>query len=247
MTFVIKTASLSANMVVPCTRETTVVDPGTLSAIVCHWPSTLCIRNATTADLGATERNINAVCDEGLYLVPSHFVMPERWRRILAAGGELDNDLIVVAEVDGHVVGHGRLFTTPGTSVHVADLGIAIIAEYRNRGIGSRMIACLLDWARHKELRKVTLGVFASNLQAIHVYQKFGFTIEGVLRQQHRVGGEYVDEIVMAHFLENHAQTLWPRLQLSGTDLRLRQSLPWLQQCLRAGKSLPLALPAPAS
>jgi len=225
MTLVIKTASLSANMVVPRAHETTVVDPGTLLAVVCLWPGALCIRQATAADLDAIERNVNAVCDEGLYLVPSRFVMPERWRKILAAGGELDNDLIVVAEVGGRVVGHGRMFTTPGTSVHVADLGIAIIAEYRNRGIGSRMIACLLDWARHKGLQKVTLGVFASNLQAIHIYRKFGFMIEGVLRQQHRVGGEYVDEIVMAHFLENHAQTLWPRLLLPGTDFRLQQSL----------------------
>lgn len=159
------------------------------------------IRKATTADLDTIERNINAVCREGIYLVPSQFTIPERWRKILAAGGELDNDLIVVAEVDGRVVGHGRMFTTDGTSAHVADLGMALIAEFRDQGIGSRMIAYMLDWAGQKGLRKVTLGVFASNARAIHVYEKFGFTVEGVLRQQHRIGEEYVDEILMARFL----------------------------------------------
>ena len=233
MTLVIKTASPLVNMALPYACEVPIVDSGAPQAIVCHWWSALgvreattaCIRKATTADLDAIERNVNAVCNEGVYLVPSHFVIPERWRNILAANGELDGDLIVVAEVDGAVVGHGRMFTTPGTSAHVADLGLALIAEYRNQGIGSQMLAYLLDWARHKGLHKVTLGVFASNLHAIHVYEKFGFTIEGVLRQQHRVGGEYVDEIVMAHFLENHAQTLWPRLLLPGADLHLQQSL----------------------
>jgi RimJ/RimL family protein N-acetyltransferase len=159
------------------------------------------IRKATTADLDVVECNINAVCREGIYLVSSHFTMPERWRRILAAGGELDNNLIIVAETDGLVVGHGRMFAGPGTSAHVADLGMALIAGFRDQGIGSRMIAYMLDWARQKGLRKVTLGVFASNKRAIHVYDKFGFAVEGVLAEQHCVGGQYVDEILMAKFL----------------------------------------------
>ena len=50
----------------------------------------LLIRKATIADLDAVEHNIDLVCREGIYLVPSRFTMPERWRRILAAGGELD-------------------------------------------------------------------------------------------------------------------------------------------------------------
>lgn len=160
-----------------------------------------CVRRAKTADLSVIESNINAVCREGIYLVPSRFVMPEKWRKILDAGGELDNDLIVVAEVDGRVVGHGRAFTTPGSCAHVADLGMALIAEVRNQGIGSQLIAYMLDWARHKELRKVTLGVFATNKRAIHVYEKFGFTVEGVRAEQHCLGGRYVDEILMAKFL----------------------------------------------
>lgn len=159
------------------------------------------IRKATVADRDAIERNINAVCREGIYLVPSRFTMPERWRKILDADGELDNDLIIVAEVDGCVVGHGRMFTTVGTCAHVADLGMALIAECRDQGIGSQMVAYMLDWARQTGLRKVTLGVFASNERAIHVYEKFGFTVEGVLAQQHRIGERYVDEILMARFL----------------------------------------------
>jgi RimJ/RimL family protein N-acetyltransferase len=159
------------------------------------------IRKATSADRDVIEHNINTVCREGIYLVPSHFSVPPRWRNILAAGGELDNDLIIVAEVNGHIVGHGRAFTTPGTCAHVVDLGMALIAEFRDQGIGSRMIAHMLDWARQKGLRKVTLGVFATNERAIHVYEKFGFTVEGMLKEQHRIGDRYVDEILMAKLL----------------------------------------------
>jgi len=36
------------------------------------------IRQATIADLDVIERNINAVCNEGIYLVPSYFVMHQQ-------------------------------------------------------------------------------------------------------------------------------------------------------------------------
>lgn len=162
---------------------------------------TLCICKATVADLRVIEHNVDTVCREGIYLVPSRFILPQSWRKILVAGGELDNDLIIVAEVKGRVVGHGRMFTTAGTSAHVADLGMALIPGFRDQGIGSRMVTYMLHWARQKGLRKVTLGVFASNKRAIHVYEKFGFAVEGVLAEQHDVDGQYVDELLMAKFL----------------------------------------------
>jgi len=39
--------------------------------------ATLRIRRATIADLDAIECSINAVCREGIYLVPSRFTMPD--------------------------------------------------------------------------------------------------------------------------------------------------------------------------
>ena len=159
------------------------------------------VRRASIADLDVIEHNINSVCKEDIFLVSSFFVMPKHWRRILSSGGELNNDLIVVADVDGRVVGHGRMFSLADTSAHVADLGMAIIAGFRNLHIGSRMIAYMLDWARQKRLHKITLGVLASNARAIHVYEKFGFVVEGVLAQQHRIGEQIIDKILMARFL----------------------------------------------
>jgi RimJ/RimL family protein N-acetyltransferase len=161
----------------------------------------LTIRAATSSDRASIKHNINQICREGIYLVPSQFIMPRRWRDILRAGGERDRDLIIVAEVGGTVVGHGRAFTTPGTCAHVADVGLALIAGYRDRGIGSRMVVHVIDWARSHDLRKLTLGVFASNARARHVYEKFGFVVEGVLVDQHLIQGAYVDEILMATFL----------------------------------------------
>jgi RimJ/RimL family protein N-acetyltransferase len=127
--------------------------------------------------------------------------MPPRWRAILSAGGERDRNLIIVAAAEGAIVGHGRAFTTAGTCAHVADLALALIAEYRDRGIGSRMMAYMIDWARAQGLRKLTLGVFATNARARHVYEKFGFGVEGMLSAQHLIRGAYLDEILMAKFL----------------------------------------------
>ena len=83
----------------------------------------------------------------------------------------------------------------------MADLGVALIARFRNQGLGDQMVAYMLDWARQRGLRKVTLGVFATNKRAIHLYEKFGFTVEGILVQQHRIEEQYVDELLMSCFL----------------------------------------------
>ncbi len=165
--------------------------------------SSFVIRQVTESDAPHIERNINAICQESLYLVPDHFKLHEKWKRILQAQGELDGHLIIVAEVEGQVVGHGRLFPEFGESKdkHVADLGMAIIKSYRGLGLGTAMMEYMIDWAKEHGLEKLTLGVFASNQRAINLYRKFGFVMEGMRAKQYKINGHYVDEWLMAKFL----------------------------------------------
>ena len=84
---------------------------------------------------------------------------------------------------------------------HVAELGIFVLPPYRGYGVGKRLMAYALDWVRDQGIRKITLSVFAINQRAIHMYQTFGFTLEGIRKMQYNIGGEYIDEILMAKFL----------------------------------------------
>ena len=62
------------------------------------------------------------------------------------------------------------------------------------RGTGSRMELLALDYA-FKDLRinKLICEVLAFNTSVIKLHQKFGFKIEGVLRNQYYRGDEFID------------------------------------------------------
>lgn len=71
------------------------------------------------------------------------------------------------------------------------------VAE-RGQGHGTNAVKLLLRFGfRDLNLHRVSLHVFSNNRPAIRVYEKAGFTYEGLLRQQAHVDGQYVDVMVM--------------------------------------------------
>lgn len=47
--------------------------------------------------------------------------------------------------------------------------------EYRNQGIGSEILSFLIEKAKSMNFREMTIGVDKDNLNALHLYKKFGF------------------------------------------------------------------------
>jgi len=95
--------------------------------------------------------------------------------------GTLPDDRALVAEVDGRVVGacwvrttdcYGRLDdSTPA-------FAISLYREYRGRGIGTRMLRCMLEQLREAGYARASLGVVKAN-RAVHLYERLGFRIVG--------------------------------------------------------------------
>ncbi|MBM3106681.1 UDP-4-amino-4,6-dideoxy-N-acetyl-beta-L-altrosamine N-acetyltransferase [Pseudomonas sp. V1] len=62
------------------------------------------------------------------------------------------------------------------------------------KGTGSRMEFLALDYAFDElDLNKLYCEVLAFNSSVVKLHQKFGFQVEGVLREQHLVESEFVD------------------------------------------------------
>jgi L-phenylalanine/L-methionine N-acetyltransferase len=104
-----------------------------------------------------------------------------------------------VALVDGRVVGHLGLHIVENPRRRdVGDFGMAVHDDYQGRGVGSALLATMIDLADNwLGLRRIELEVWTDNARAIHLYKKFGFEIEGTGRQYARRAGELVD----AHFM----------------------------------------------
>lgn len=81
---------------------------------------------------------------------------------------------------------------------HAGWLGMGVLKEYRGQGIGSALLHQALSEARNRGLERVELNVFASNLTAIRLYEKFKFEIEGRKKRARKLDGSYDDIMVMA-------------------------------------------------
>lgn len=106
----------------------------------------------------------------------------------------------LVAEFDGRVV--GQLGLQPEQHPrrrHCGSLGMAVHDDFQGRGVGGALLAAAVDLTdRWLNLRRVELEVYTDNASAIHLYEKFGFAIEGTLRDHAFRDGGYVDAYAMA-------------------------------------------------
>jgi RimJ/RimL family protein N-acetyltransferase len=108
----------------------------------------------------------------------------------------------VVAVADGRVVGNlGITRDANPVGRHVAWLGMVVAPEWRERGIGSALLAEAFRWAGWAGVEKVVLTVYPHNDRAINLYKKFGFIEEGRLSGHSRKSYGYEDEIVMGRWL----------------------------------------------
>jgi len=136
-------------------------------------------------------------------------IMPSGHPRtsIFSTGNPPDDHL--VAELDGRVVGYIRL--RPPThlpeNAHVIQIqGLAVHPAARRRGIATVLVAAAEQRLRERGTQKLTLRVLSTNKGAIRLYERLGFTREGVLRQEFIIDGRYVDDVLMAKSLGPQAQ-----------------------------------------
>jgi RimJ/RimL family protein N-acetyltransferase len=114
-----------------------------------------------------------------------------------AASWTLDGTLVAVA--DGEIV--GSLHVEP-SRFGFGEIGMAVARDWRGRGVGSALLAAAIDWARERDLHKLSLSVFVHNTAAIALYRRFGFVEEG-RRVKHfrRANGELWDAFEMGLLL----------------------------------------------
>ena len=82
---------------------------------------------------------------------------------------------------------------------HCANIGIGISEEHQSNKIGSRLLAEILELADNwYNIRRIELEVYIDNKKAINLYKKFGFKIEGTLKDYVFGDGQYIDAYIMA-------------------------------------------------
>jgi dephospho-CoA kinase len=80
---------------------------------------------------------------------------------------------------------------------HVATLGTYVLARFRKLGIGGKLFAETLKFARAHGYEKAVVHVLAGNEPGLAFYRCLGFETRGVLKRQTKIDDAYHDEILM--------------------------------------------------
>lgn len=166
----------------------------------------IAVRRATVQDAAAYARIMG---DPGIYpgLMQMPYTSEDLWRtRLLEMGAPGKADLLLVAEMDGAVVGAAGLHPA-GPSPrrrHVLGLGISVLPQAQGHGVGSALMAALCDYADcWAGALRIELTVYTDNARAIGLYKKFDFEMEGTLRGYAMRDGQFADTFAMARLHPN--------------------------------------------
>jgi hypothetical protein len=162
------------------------------------------IRRAGSADASQIISGINAICSEGGAFYTTRFVTTPQWESVLYHPEMAPDHMLAIAEQEGELLGAGRLFPGGDQTLmnHVAELGLFVLKPFRQRGIGTRLLNWLVQWAGQAGIEKMTLTVFSSNEPALQFFRKHHFVQTGRLRRQIKIDQQYIDLLILERFLQ---------------------------------------------
>ncbi len=144
-----------------------------------------------------------------IYLLDSEFIpleadefnpTIEQEKEFIQSFIDNDNSLLLVAIYKGQIIGNIDLTGSQRKALkHTAVVGMGILKEWRNSGLGTALIHSAIDWTKHNSvLEKLILHVFSTNEAGIMIYKKAGFIVEGVQKNLIKIDDNcYVDSFLM--------------------------------------------------
>lgn len=131
----------------------------------------------------------------GTLRTPFHSIEWMRKRLETAPSGFTE----IVAEQGDIIVGKANLQQFEGRRRHAGTIGIGVHDDFQGKGIGSALLAALIDTADNwLGISRLELMVNSDNPSAIRLYEKAGFEREGLFRAYTFRAGSYIDAIGMA-------------------------------------------------
>ena len=106
---------------------------------------------------------------------------PEGEKKLFEQKNASPNEAMIMCVVDGRVVGNCEISFFRGMKTrHRASIGIALISEFWNQGIGTKMFEEMIRLAEYREdVTQLELEFVEGNARARHLYEKMGFRIAG--------------------------------------------------------------------
>lgn len=136
------------------------------------------IREAQPSDAEQIIHYVQRLSDEpvsNITISPGEFAPSvEEEEMIISEFASSENSILLVAEKDGKIVGtlncRGR--NDRKAIRHSVAIGMSVDQDWRGQGIGSLLMANLIEWAKGTDfIKRIELLVFERNEVAIHLYK----------------------------------------------------------------------------
>lgn len=131
---------------------------------------------------------------------PTPFTQESICKWIAWHRGKEDESLFAIVDTAaGTAFGHIGLYEID-RNVRCAELGILIgLNEYLGKGFGTDATETLVKYAfEGLDLHRVYAEVITENVASMHLFEKCGFTLEGIKRDANYKNGRYYDVAIWA-------------------------------------------------
>ncbi|WP_461612884.1 GNAT family N-acetyltransferase [Clostridium sp. Marseille-QA1073] len=109
------------------------------------------------------------------------------------------NSLMILGIIDNNIVSIAQITSSNRKRIaHNSEVSISVKKDYWRNGIGSAVMEEIIKFAKESgRIKNISLGVRASNIKAIKMYEKLGFVKVGLHKNYFNINGNFDDEILM--------------------------------------------------
>jgi RimJ/RimL family protein N-acetyltransferase len=115
-----------------------------------------------------------------------------------------DNACMFIAVLEDEIIGQMSYAGGRRARVrHCGEFGITVKKKYWHQGVGHIMLNYLIKWCEESTYcEKLNLRVREDNIKAIGLYKKLGFEEEGLLINDMKINGEFVNCLFMGKMIK---------------------------------------------
>lgn len=164
---------------------------------------TVLIRQAETGDAEKLLHCIKTYIPQSAYipkLQQEIKLTVEQEKEWIASFLSSSNSILLIAEYEKEIIGNIDLTGSRRKVMeHTAVIGMGMLEEWRNTGLGTALLSAVVEWARQNPLLEIIwLQVYTENKTALNLYKKTGFEERGILKNFFKHNNTYFDNLTMS-------------------------------------------------
>ncbi|EGU36369.1 acetyltransferase [Vibrio sp. N418] len=164
----------------------------------------LVVRQVILDDAQGVADVLNPIIVEGLYTVLDTTFSVDEEKEFIAQFPEKGVFTVAVNAENSEVVGFQNVEPFASYTkafAHVGIIGTFVGGTSQGQGVSKKLFESTFEVAKQKGYEKLFAYVRSDNERALAAYLKQGFEVVGTAKKHAKVGGVYVDEILIEKFL----------------------------------------------